>query len=84
MNDKLQAKLSAAVAAVTGFVVYMATLPPQQQDAVTGPIVAIIPLTWRPEIGLIFKAIFTVATFWGIFKASHSGPQIPIAPTTKT
>jgi len=77
MNPKLQAKISAIVSGVSGFIVYLTTLPPEQQDAVTGPIVALIPVHWRPEISLIGKAIMTVSTFWAIFKAAHSGPQTP-------
>jgi len=86
MGEKLQAKIAGIVAAVAGFIVYMATLPPEQQDNITGPIVAVIPLTWRPEVGLIFKAVFSFAAFYGIYKASLPGhvtpPVLPPTPPT--
>ena len=87
MNDKLQAKVSAYVFTIASILVYLSTLPPEQQDSVLGPIVSLIPLTWRPEVGLILKAISSAAGFWGIYKAAHSGPQVPpvdvVPPATK-
>lgn len=81
MTDKVQAKISAWVTGVTGFVGYVAALAPEQQDTLLGAIVAPLPLAWRPEIGLILKAVSGISLVYGLYKAAHSGPQTDPATT---
>lgn len=77
MTSKLQAKIGAIVAGVTAFISWLATVPPEQQSGILAPLVDLLPLTWRPQIGLATRALATVSAIWATYKAAHSGPQTP-------
>lgn len=79
MTDKLKAKLAAWVSAASGLIAYLVSLPPSNQDAVLGPIVALAPVDWRPEIGLITRGLAAASLIYAAHKHA-SQPPTPPAP----
>lgn len=77
MTHKLQALLTAWVAGVSAFVAWLMTVPPEQQTALLGPLVDVMPLQWRPAVGLATRAIATASTIFAVYRAAQSGPQSP-------
>lgn len=75
--DKLKAFWSGIVAGVTAFIAFLANTPPEQQDAVMAPFMALMPIHWRPSIALITRAISSAATIYAVVYASKSGPTHP-------
>ncbi len=77
MTSKLQALLSAACLAVAGFINWLATVPPSQQEGWTAALVEMVPISWRPNVGLFTRFLMLVSTVYMAHKASQSGPQSP-------
>lgn len=77
MTTKFQAIASGAVGALSGFVSWVATVPPEMQSGLLAQFVELMPVPWRPTIGLWTKFLGTVATIYAVHKASRSGPQSP-------
>lgn len=75
ITTKQKSLWSASFAAVTGFLAWLANTPPEQQDAVLGPLVALLPVHLRPTFGAIMKVLSTVAVIYSTVQASHSGPS---------
>lgn len=76
-TSKVQAKLSAIITALFGFIAWFTTIPPEQQSGLLGALAQIFPVTWQPTIALWSKAIATLSGIWMVYKAAHSGPQTP-------
>lgn len=76
-TPKTRALVGATIAGASGFLAWLATVPPEQQDALLGPIVSLLPLHWRPTIGAVMRALSSVAAIYTALQASHSGPQTP-------
>lgn len=64
-TDKTQAITTGAVAAVMGFIGWLAAIPPEQQSGVLGSLVSVFPLTWQPAIGLWAKSLFDIVGYLG-------------------
>jgi hypothetical protein len=77
MKPKPQAILTAIVGAITGFVSFIANTPPEQQSALLGQLVELMPVEWRPTIALWARFISGVAVLWATYKAAQSGPKAP-------
>lgn len=77
MTSKVKTLWAAIIAGVTGLIAFLANTPPEQQDAVLGPFVAFLPVSWRPSIALFCRAISGAAGIYAAIHASHSGPQTP-------
>lgn len=77
ITPKQKALWSAVTAATAGFLAWLANTPPEQQDALLGPLVSALPLTWRPTIGAAMKFLSSVAMVYSAIQASHSGPSTP-------
>lgn len=77
MTTKQKAIWSAVVAAVSSFLAWLANTPPEQQDALLGPLVGALPVSWRPTIGAAMKLLSSVAVIYSTVQASHSGTPNP-------
>ncbi len=77
VTTKIQALIAACVTGAASFVSWLATVPPEQQSGLLAQFVEIVPVTWRPGVGLAAKALGTFSTIYAVYKASHSGPQSP-------
>lgn len=77
MSTKLKAIVSGWAFAITSFISWLATVPPEQQSGMLAQFVEIVPVSWRPAVGLIAKAIASFSSIYGLYQASHSGPQTP-------
>lgn len=77
MSTKLQTIVGAWIGGISAFISWLATVPPESQTALLGPLVDCMPLAWRPTIGLGMRALATASTIYAVYKAAHSGPQTP-------
>ena len=73
MKNKTQLWIAGVTTSLGSFIGWLATVPPEQQDALMAPIVSILPLHWRPAIGLISRALASGGAIWGLYVA-HRGP----------
>lgn len=74
MTHKLQATITAWVAGLSAFVAWLMTVPPEQQTALLGPLVELMPLDWRPAVGLATRVLATASTIFAVYRAAQSGP----------
>jgi hypothetical protein len=81
MTSKIKAVLAAAVLGAVGFINWLCTIPPSQQADLLGQLVQIVPVSWRPNMGVATRLLMWVAVVYGAHQASKSGPQTP--PTNK-
>lgn len=77
MTTKLQVFVTGAVSAVTTFLGWFVTLPPNQQGDIIAPIIAVVPVTWQAGIAVVLKVVGAVSGLYATFKAAQSGPQSP-------
>lgn len=77
MTAKLQSKISAWVAGLSGFIAWLVSLPPQNQDAVIKPLIELTPLDWRPTIGLVMRGLSTASLIYGAYKMHATSIQPP-------
>lgn len=84
VTPKMKALAGASVAGLTALLAYLANTPPEAQDALVGPIVALLPLAWRPTFGLVMRGLSSVATIYMAIQASHSGPATKPATDAQT
>lgn len=84
VTPKQKALWGSIVASVTAALSWLANTPPESQDAILGPLMALMPVTWRPTIGAATRAISSVATVYVAIQASHSGPHTPPQTDTTT
>ena len=83
-TSKIGAGIAAAVSGVSAFVAWLATVPPSEQNALLGPIVDLLPIDWRPAIGLFMRALSTFSTIYAVYQAAKSGPATqPKNPTNE-
>lgn len=78
MTSKIKALTGAIIAGITALLAYVANTPPEQQDALVGPIVALLPIGWRPTIGLVMRAISSIATIYFAIQAHATTPANPL------
>lgn len=78
MTTKLQALLAAILTGFIGFVNWLATVPPEQQAGMLAALVEIIPLDWRPTVGLISRLLMFASGIFATYKASQSAPHVPL------
>lgn len=83
MSQKFQAKLSALLTGLFGFVAWLATVPPEQQSGILGTLAQAFPLAWQPTIGLWSKLFATASGIWMTFKLSHH-PQVQVSGNSPT
>lgn len=77
MTSKTQAIWIGALSAVTGFLGWLATLPPETMTGMFALVVEIFPPTWRAQIGAVLKLISFAAGLYATHQAAKSGPQTP-------
>lgn len=77
ITTKQKALWSGVIAAASGFLAWLANTPPEQQDALLGPLVNSLPVTWRPSIGAAMKLLSSIAIIYSTVQASHAGPTTP-------
>lgn len=74
-TSKVRAILGGAISAVTSVIAWLATVPPEQQSGILAPFVELTPVSWRPAVGLVMKALAAGTGFYAVYQAAHSGPQ---------
>lgn len=84
ITPKQKALWSAVVSAVAGALAWLANTPPERQDALLGPLVDALPISWRPSIGAAMKLLSSVALVYSTIQASHSGPVTKPATDAQT
>lgn len=84
MTPKLKAIISGSGAGVAGFLAFLANTPPSQQDGLLSALMAVLPVSARPEIAAIAKLLSEFALVYGIYQASHSGPATKPATDPQT
>lgn len=85
VTSKQKAFYASIVAASTGFLAWLANTPPTNQDALLGPLVDSLPVTWRPTIGAVMKFLSSIAMVYAAIHASKSGPgTLPPTDTDNT
>lgn len=77
VTNKLRAGIAGGVSGISAFIAWLATVPPEQQTALLGPLVELMPIEWRAGIGLGMRALATVSTIYAVYQAAKSGPQTP-------
>lgn len=77
MTSKIKALIAAALTAIAGFLNWLCTLPPEQQEGFAAQLVELVPLNWRPIVGVWTRTLVSLMGFYAIYAASHSGPQTP-------
>jgi hypothetical protein len=77
MTSKRQAIVSGTIAAVSQFIGWLATIPPESQTAFVQPMLDALPVSWRTPIGVWMKLLSGISMSYAIYKAAHSGPQTP-------
>ncbi len=77
-TSKIRAGIAGAVSGIASFVAWLATVPPSEQNALLGPLVDMLPLEWRPAIGLGMRLLATTSTIYAVYQAAHSGPSTPL------
>jgi len=77
MSTKIQALIAAGIAGIAGFINWLATVPPSQQEGWTAALVEMVPISWRPNVGLFTRFLMFATGIYATYKASHSGPQTP-------
>lgn len=83
MTHKFQALVTAWIAGLSAFIAWLMTVPPEQQTALLGPLVEVMPLTWRPAVGLATRLLATGSTIFAVYRAAQSGPS-PQPPASVT
>lgn len=74
---KTKAVASGVVAAITSFIGWLATVPPEVQSGILAGLVDAVPVEWRPTVGLWARLFTFFSTVYMAYSASHSGPQTP-------
>lgn len=83
-TPKQKAVWSATIAAATSALAWLANTPPEQQNALLGPLVDAMPVSWRPYIGSAMKLLSSIAIVYSTIQASHSGPATKPATDAQT
>lgn len=83
-TNRVKAMISGIVGGALGFINWLATVPPEQQSGILGQLVEIVPLTWRPAVGLITRLLMYYFSVLAIYKATHSGPSQQQNQTNET
>lgn len=78
MTSKLQCLLAALGAGFVGFINWLATVPPEQQAGMLATLVEIIPVEWRPTVGLYSRLLMWGLGVYATFKAAHSSKETPL------
>lgn len=77
MTSKIKAFIAATGAAIVGYINWLVTVPPEQQAGALADMVNLIPIDWRPDVGLATRTLMFFLTIYATTAASHSGPQTP-------
>ena len=77
MTNKIQAVIAASLTGLFGFINWLCTLPPEQQAGMAGALVELVPLDWRPVVGVWTRLFMFFGGIFVAFKASKSGPTQP-------
>lgn len=80
MTSRIQAITSGIVSAITTFIAWLATVPPQQQTDMLGVFLEAFPYEWRAPLGAWCKIIATLSGIYATVKAAQSGPAQPPTP----
>lgn len=81
MNSKSKTLLSAWIAGVSGFLGWLATLPPETMTGMFAIVEQVFPPAWRAQIGAVLKLIALFSGIYASVHAARSGPQTPPANT---
>lgn len=74
---KVRAIGAAVISGTSGFISWLATVPPEQQSGWLAQLVEITPLSWRPNVALFTRLVTYALGIYAVYSASHSGPQTP-------
>ena len=77
MTSKTKTIWAAVVAGVSGFLGFLATLPPDTQTGIFSQLEDVFPVNWRAQIGSGLKFISMIAGIYASYHAAHAGPQTP-------
>jgi hypothetical protein len=77
MTNRLQVIVTAAISASAGFINWLCTLPPEQQSGLAATLVEIVPLHWRPTVGVWTRGAMFVLGIVATYKASQTQPLNP-------
>ena len=83
MNTKRNVILASAGAGFSGFINWLATVPPEQQSGWLAALVELTPLHWRPNVGLFTRCLTLSLGIYATYLAARSGPTPPTDSTNK-
>lgn len=76
-TNKLAAKVYIVVSVASGYISTIILMPPEQQQGIIAPLIALIDPHWQPWVALFFKTATAVTAYKAVQNAAHSGPQSP-------
>lgn len=71
---KIRAIVSAFLAGLSGFFNWLATVPVEQQSGMLAQLVEIVPVEWRPNVGLATRLLMWGLGIYSAMQASKAGP----------
>lgn len=77
MNTKLKVILASSGTGISGFINWLATVPPEQQSGWLAALVELTPLHWRPNVGLFTRCLTLFLGIYATYLAARSGPTPP-------
>lgn len=80
LEEHIKVVILSSVSGISAFIAWLVSLPPESQDAFIKPMIELTPISWRPEIGFMTRAIAVVTAATAAYKASKSGPVITLQP----